>query len=156
VRWVRLDGVHVTLRFLGATEPERVGGVADAVERAARGHGPFGAVIAGAGAFPSPTRPRTLWLGLAEGRDALAELATAVDRELVALGWPPSDREFRPHLTLARADGRREGPRAAQLLHHRSANVRIGFGVDRVVLFESVTGGGRARYVPIREVPLGG
>ena len=81
-------------------------------------------------------------------------LASALDAELEGLGWPPSDRDFRPHLTLARADGRREGPRAAQLLHHRAANVAIPFTVDRVVLFESVTGGGPARYVPVREAAL--
>jgi 2'-5' RNA ligase len=155
VRWVRLEGVHVTLRFLGATDPARVEAIGDAVERAARGHGRFRTVVAGAGAFPSASRPRTLWLGLTSGRDELAALAASLDGELAALGWPLPDRPFRPHLTLGRADGRREGPRAAQLLHHRAANVEIPFGVDRLVLFESVTGGGRARYVPIREASLG-
>ena len=155
VRWVRLEGVHVTLRFLGATEPSRVDAVGDAVVRAARGHTGFPTVVSGAGAFPSPSRPGTLWLGLSRGHEELAALAASVDEELVALGWPPPDRPFRPHLTLARADGRREGPRAAQLLHHRTANVAIPFEVDRVVLFESVTGGGPARYVPVREAALG-
>ena len=155
VRWVRLEGVHLTLRFLGPTDPDRVDSIAAALERAAREHHAFPAVVSGTGAFPSPSRPRTLWLGLSRGREELAGLAASLDAELERLGWSPPDRDFRPHLTLARADGRREGPRAAKLLHHRAANVAIPFSVDRVVLFESVTGGGRARYVPVREALLG-
>jgi len=156
VRWIRLEGLHLTLRFLGATDPARVDEVGAAVARAAGGHRPFEASISGAGAFPSPARPRTLWLGVEAGQADLGDLARLVDGELAGLGWPADDRPFRPHLTLGRADGRREGPMAARLLAERARHVEVRFAVDRVVLFESVTGGGPARYVPLHEARLAG
>ena len=106
VRWVRLDGLHVTLRFigptLGATDPD-CGGCRCARRRPAGA--PFEVGLAGAGAFPDPVRPRALWLGIGAGAAELAALTVAVDRELASRGWPPEDRPFRPHLTLARSDG---------------------------------------------------
>ena len=67
IRWVRMDGLHLTLRFLGPTSVERAAAVEAAVRSAAAGQRPFRVVIHGAGAFPSLTRPRALWLGLVEG-----------------------------------------------------------------------------------------
>lgn len=124
--------------------------------RAVAGHGPIDVMVGGAGAFPSPVRPRTLWLGIPGGAPELAALAAQVSAELEPLGWPPDDRPFRPHLTLARADGRREGPLVAAVLAERAAAFRVAFSVRTVVLFESVTGGGPARYVPRHTLALEG
>jgi RNA 2',3'-cyclic 3'-phosphodiesterase len=158
VRWVRTDGLHLTLRFLGPTPLDQVDAVAAAAAQTATeaAQAPFEVVIGGAGAFPSPGRPRTLWLGIERGADELAALAAALDERLVPLGWPPEDRPFRPHLTLARADGRRAGPATAQALIEAAAPLRVPFEADRLVLFESVTGGGPARYLPRFEAGLGG
>jgi RNA 2',3'-cyclic 3'-phosphodiesterase len=155
VRWVRLDGLHLTLRFLGPTSEERVAAVARSVDAAAAGRAPVDIEIGGGGAFPSPSRPRTIWLGLIRGKDQLADLARAVDTELTTAGWEPQERPLRAHLTLARADGRREGPAVARRLIERASALRVPFRADRLVLFESVTGGGPARYVARHEARLG-
>lgn len=155
VRWVRLDGLHLTLRFLGPTPPERIEPTAMAVRAAANESGPLRLTIAGAGTFPPGARPRTLWLGLGDGLEALAALATTTDRALRAAGWSFDDRPLRPHLTLARSDGLPAGPLVAARLVTAIADRSIVAEIDRVGLFESVTGGGPARYVPIDEVPLG-
>jgi 2'-5' RNA ligase len=155
VRWVRLDGLHVTLRFLGPTAGDRIDSLGDAVRRIAARNEPFETAIAGAGAFPSSGRPRTLWLGIDDGNGALASLARDLDDELEQLGWERQDRPFRPHLTLARADGVRAGPASAAALRSAADGLRLSSRVDRVVLFESLTGGGPARYVPLQDVALG-
>ena len=67
VRWVRLDGLHLTLRFIGPTLEDRVDAARAAVRTAARSADPFDISIGGAGAFPPSGRPRALWLGLREG-----------------------------------------------------------------------------------------
>jgi RNA 2',3'-cyclic 3'-phosphodiesterase len=155
VRWVRMDGLHLTLRFLGPTAANQVGGIETALDAAAATGVPFEVTIGGAGAFPSPARPRTLWLGL-EDPDALLErLAGELDARLAAAGWPPVERPFRAHLTLARADGRRSGPATAAALIRRATAFRTAFTADRLVLFESLTGGGPARYVAQHEALLG-
>ena len=155
VRWVRLDGLHVTLRFLGPTLEDKVAAVGRAVEAVAAVSDPFDVCLAGAGAFPNPDRPRALWLGVDEGADALSALAARLDAELVRLGWPSDGRPFRAHLTLARSDGVRAGPRLARRLMEAADGFRATWRAEAMVLFESRTGGGPARYVPLVEAPLG-
>lgn len=155
VRWVRLDGLHVTLRFLGPTPGARVDAVESAVRRAAAGGDPFTIRISGADAFPPTGRPRTLWLDLDDGADRLAELASRLDDELALDGWDRERRPFRAHLTLARADGVRAGPATVAALRAAAATIAIESAIDRLILFESITGDGRARYVPRAEAPLG-
>ena len=155
MRWVRLDGLHLTLRFLGPTPDERIEAARVAVQAAGTTMGPFDVEIGGAGTFPPRGRPRALWLGVRAGVEALAGLAAEVDRALVGAGWPPETRPFRAHLTLARADGVAAGSRIGDRLVETAAELRIGARVDKICLFESLTGGGPARYEPLELVELG-
>jgi 2'-5' RNA ligase len=155
VRWVRLDGLHLTLRFLGPTLDHRIGAVLDAVRTTAAAGHPFEVTIGGAGTFPNDTRPRALWLGVRSGGEDLATLAASIDRALVGAGWPAESKPFRAHLTLARADGVPAGARVASRLIEAAAGLRIVGSIDRIGLFESLTGGGPARYEPIEMVRLG-
>jgi 2'-5' RNA ligase len=156
VRWVRLDGLHLTLRFLGPTPEERVERTADAVRAVAEAAaGPIAMELGGAGTFPPQGRPRALWLGIVEGAEALGDLATQLDAALTSAGWPSDHRPFRAHLTLARSDGVAAGPLVADRLARTMSERRIPVLVDRLGLFESVTGGGPARYVPVASAPLG-
>src|SRR4029077_14279358 len=74
VRWVRLDGLHLTLRFIGPTLDPRIPHAVDAVRAAGASAEPFDLAIGGAGVFPTHGRPRALWLGLREGEAALTGL----------------------------------------------------------------------------------
>jgi RNA 2',3'-cyclic 3'-phosphodiesterase len=155
VRWVRLDGLHLTIRFLGPTREDDLPDVATAVDRTARRLAPFDVAIAGGGAFPSVARPRALWLGVAEGAAELGAAAAALDDELAVAGWSRDDRPFRAHLTLARSDGVRAGPQVARRLIDAAADFRATFRTESLVLFESISGGGPARYVPLHESAIG-
>lgn len=154
VRWVRMDGLHLTLRFLGPTDPGRLPEARAAVTSAAEGLRQFEVGLAGAGAFPSPVRPRVLWLGLGLGVDDLDELTSRLSMTLAEHGWPHDDRPVRPHLTLARSDGVAAGSLVAGRLLAAAADLDLRWIADRVVLFESQTGGGPARYLRLLEVPL--
>jgi 2'-5' RNA ligase len=154
VRWVRMDGLHVTVRFLGPTEPDRIAPARAAVEAAAAGFPPFELGLAGAGAFPNTARPRVLWLGLAQGLEPLDDLTRRVAQALAEQGWPHDDRPARPHLTLARSDGVASGALVAGRLIAAAAILDLRWTADRLVLFESLTGGGPARYVPLLDLPL--
>jgi 2'-5' RNA ligase len=156
VRWVRLDGLHLTLRFLGPTPESRITATTEAIDAVARGvDGPIQMELAGSGTFPSARRPRTLWIGVSAGMEPLAGLAAATEAALVEAGWPADPRPFRPHLTLARSDGIAAGPLVAERLAAAMADRRIEAALDRIGLFESVTGGGPARYVPVLLRTLG-
>ena len=152
VRWVRLDGLHLTLRFLGPTPEDRIGPTIDAVQAATAGPdapGPFEIVLGGAGAFPERGRPRAIWIGLTAGVTELDTLSARLGGALTTAGWEPDDRPFRPHLTLARSDGLAAGPIVADRLSAAMVGRSIGTTADRIVLYESQTGGGPARYVPL-------
>jgi RNA 2',3'-cyclic 3'-phosphodiesterase len=155
VRWVRLDGLHLTLRFLGPTEEEGLSDVAAAVGRAAAATSQFDIGIGGAGAFPSVVRPRALWLAVTAGAAELGVAARTLDDHLADVGWPRDDRPYRAHVTLARSDGVRAGPAVARRLIAAAATFEASFRAESLVLFESVSGGGPARYEPLHEARLG-
>lgn len=155
IRWVRVDGLHLTLRFLGPTPEERQPPLEAAADALARADTPFGVTLAGGGAFPSLARPRSLWVGVSRGADRLATLADGLTAAAGECGLVLDTRPFAPHLTIGRTDGVRLGPSAAQALEQAAAALEIQFMVDRVVLFRSLLGGGPARYEPLHEARLG-
>ena len=94
--------IHLTLRFLGPLDPERVqaaGAAADALRGA-----PCTLRLDQAGGFP---RARVLWCAPTRLPPALRDLAAGLEAALAARGFAPEPRPWRPHLTLAR---RFEGP----------------------------------------------
>jgi len=99
-RWVRLEGAHVTLKFIGEVPDELAENIRLAL---AEIHDlpPVDLRFEGLGFFPNAKRPRVLWAGIEAG-PALAELAAAVAGRLAPLGIEGEAREFRPHVTLAR------------------------------------------------------
>jgi 2'-5' RNA ligase len=99
--WVRPGALHLTLKFLGDVEEGALSDLRGAVRRAAAGVPPFRFETTGLGAFPSPRRPRVIWLGV-EPDEPLFDLAEAVERELSELGFPRERRPFRPHITIGR------------------------------------------------------
>lgn len=137
LKWVDPAGFHLTLKFLGPVAPDRLRRTWQAVEEALDGTCGFCVRFAGVGAFPSLRRPRVVWAGVAAGAAELQSLAERVERACVALGFPPEDRPFQPHLTLGRA--RRPAPLpalAAAIDRLREEDFGESW-VDRVLLMKS-------------------
>ena len=156
IRWVRIDGLHLTLRFLGPTPEGRRAPLEAAAEKIGGVTAPFEVGLGGGGAFPSIARPRSLWVGVGQGAEQLAELAQRLTAAAGECGLVLDTRPFTPHLTIARTDGVRLGPTAALTLAHAAEALDIRFEVDRFTLFRSLLGGGPARYEPLHEARLGG
>ncbi len=156
IRWVRMDGLHLTLRFLGPTPDDRRAPLQTGLDALAASDEPFEVVLRGGGAFPSLSQPRSLWVGVATGADRLASIADGLTSAAAECGLVLDTRPFTPHLTIGRTDGVRLGPVAAQVLEEAADALDVQFTVDRVVLFRSILGGGPARYEPLHEARLGG
>jgi 2'-5' RNA ligase len=152
VAWVARDNVHLTLKFLGAVELERVDAIAGALAGAAAGCHGFDLTVRGLGAFPTPRRPRVLWAGVDQGAAQVAALARRVDEALVALGFAPEPRAFTAHATL----GRLRVPQAeARLIEALARGGTFGRQrVDRLVLMRSRLSPHGARYTELAEAPL--
>jgi 2'-5' RNA ligase len=152
VKAVDSDILHVTLKFLGDTDPRQLGDVGQAVQAAAAGRSAFQLRIAGLGAFPTPARPSVVWAGLEEA-EPLVEIATDLETSLEALGFACESRPFHPHLTLARVRSRPPGELGALLRDQATRN----FGsakIDTVELMQSDLGPGGPRYTALARAKL--
>ena len=99
-RWVRTDNLHITLKFIGEVQPEKLGDIRVALS-AVHSDRSVTLDFRGVGFFPNERRPRVFWAGV-EASANLERLARDIDRSLEKLGVPPEKRPFSPHLTLAR------------------------------------------------------
>jgi len=97
----RAENVHVTMKFLGDVQEDRVGSIMGAIAEATSGFASFEAKIVGTGAFPGPRNPRVLWVGIEDG-GAMGRIADAIDERISALGFERERRAFTPHITIAR------------------------------------------------------
>ena len=87
VKWVSVDGIHLTLKFLGNIDREKVSPIAEAMEEAVQGVSPFRLEAGGLGAFPSPGRPQVIWVAVGGEVEKLVSLQRGIDHSLVALGF---------------------------------------------------------------------
>lgn len=97
VNWVHKKNLHVTLKFMGDVEEDKV----DDIKAALRSikFNKFKLKLSGLGFFPDERKPRVIWTGL-EPALPLLELQQMVDSAL--LSQFPSEQRFQAHLTLGR------------------------------------------------------
>ncbi len=147
VRWVRSEGYHVTLRFLGSVESAVVPALVTAVQSELAAAKPFEVVLGAPHAFPSARQPRVVVVAV-EPEAPLAALAERIEAGVVAAGLPAERRRFRAHLTLGRVRSRRLPVLAAEPLATGPLAVR------EVVLFRSDLDRDGSRYTPLAQLPL--
>ena len=154
VAWVRLEGLHVTLKFLGYVPAEQIAAIGDALAGIAERHRPFRLSVARIGGFPSPRRPRVVWAGVEAGVEEMSALAREVEDAMAALGFAREERPFQPHLTLGRVKAPEGIERLAAAM---GAHAEEQFGEARVaemVLMRSDLSPQGAHYTALRRVPL--
>jgi len=147
-RWTRVEGMHVTLKFIGQIDPERCERIIAALA-GIQADAPVDLRFQGVGFFPSERRPRVFWCGI-EASPNLRELVADIERTLVPLGIPAEKREFVPHLTLSRFDS----PHGLGQLVERSHELRsLDLGrtqQEQFHLFESVLKRSGAEYAKLK------
>jgi 2'-5' RNA ligase len=157
VRWTRPEGIHLTLKFLGDTPPEKLPDIKQALAAVAR-HAPACAFTAeGLGCFPNPRRPRVVWVGVHEPTGRLEALQNAIEEVMNPLGYPPEKRGFSPHLTLGRT-GRRASAGDVAQVGEIVVNTTVGqlaeVTADRFALIRSVLKPTGAEYTTLQEFLL--
>ncbi|MFW5742070.1 MAG: RNA 2',3'-cyclic phosphodiesterase [Spirochaetota bacterium] len=157
VRWVRDENLHVTLEFLGATDPTRIDDLVGAMRHAASStDGPIGLDLAAPGAFPDVRRPRTLWISVTDPNRELARLEAELRHGLTEQGYELDARPFRPHITIGYVRKRAGAAQRRGIGDAiREADVRRrAFRASALLLVESVPGPGGSRYTDLRTVAL--
>ena len=148
---------HLTLLFLGEIPRERVEPISAALLPVSAATAPFHATLEGVGAFPSPDRPRVVWVGVTEGHAELTALATRVQTALAGEGDPTRRNSFSPHLTLFRVRSPTDYRRARELLEGTvPPPMPRRFPVGEFVLKESELSSRGATHRTVRTFPLMG
>ena len=101
IKWVDPNILHITLKFLGDTQTEQIGAISQILKQIATQFKPFEFIIQKTGVFRSLRDPRVIWFGI-DGAETMAKIAAAIEKELAPLGFPPENKDFKPHLTLGR------------------------------------------------------
>ncbi len=155
-RWLRPDQLHVTVRFLGGTDPGATPVIAHAMTAVAREARPFElATGPGAGDDHRGRGGGVAWLTLLEGRGLVRDLCAGLDPllPLEALASPALRPPPQAHLTIAR---KASSGLIGALRDERLGPTRIAWTAQRMVLFRSFTGTpAGSTYEPLAEEPLG-
>lgn len=150
VRWVRPEGVHLTLQFLGDVPRTQVPAIEQALRDACAGARPTEVHTAGVGVFPNPNRPRVLWIGLEGDLQPLFDVERAIGRALSPLGYKP-DKPFNPHMTLGRVRDHIRPDEAAAIAKALADAAKhppppVDFTADSVSLMQSTLQPGGSQY----------
>jgi RNA 2',3'-cyclic 3'-phosphodiesterase len=151
VRWVRRDGLHVTLKFLGEIEKETAWRIKDMIPGIRTDYAPFAASISGIDAFPNRRRARVIVVKLGDGIESIKNIFNDIEEGLIKLDIEPEGREYTPHITLGRVK------ESQPLLEKDIVPMEEKrFILDRVVLFQSTLTKEGAQYTPQWDIKLGG
>lgn len=157
VKWEPAHKLHLTLKFLGEVPNVEVYSICREVQKAVKGLAPFPFCLKGAGAFPKVERPRSIWLGVDEGREALIRLAQQVDVAMQRLGFPRELRPFVPHLTLGRVQRTTvELADLTRLIRQYDASDAGKTFVRHVTIFASQMARTGSQYTVLATAPLEG
>lgn len=159
VRWAAVEGLHLTLAFLGELDDDRLADAEQAAVVAAREGAPFALRLTHLGSFGPAHSPRVIWAGVSGNPDALSALGNLQVRltsELEMRGFPPEERPFAPHLTLARVNEPLPPETARELpaLLAAAASERADFTVREICVMKSERLRTGARYTCLRACAL--
>ena len=101
IRWVPSENMHLTLKFLGNISPANLDMVTQMIRAEADSCQPFVMQVGGLGSFPSPKRPRVIYIGL-QAPAELEALQHGIESATTRLGYESEERSFSPHLTVGR------------------------------------------------------
>jgi 2'-5' RNA ligase len=153
IKWVDPGQLHITLHFLGNTSPQQVAAVGKILEKTVPGFACPEVVFGGLGLFRNLRDPRVLWIGMDPG-DTLPGVKQALDRELDRIGFPPEDREFKPHLTLARIKFIKNRDALERLLSSYGDTSFQRDRISEIIFYESILRPEGPQYIPLKRVPF--
>ncbi len=154
VKWAEPHNLHLTLKFLGATDREKIPEIKKALDALSRGQKSFVAQLDRLGVFGPPSAPRVIWAGLRD-ETPLRKIALAVEKGLLPLGFPQEARRFQAHLTLGRIRSSRNRVALADLLANAQETFKEeAMRVDNIALFESLLDAAGPVYNDLHRIRL--
>ena len=154
LKWIREDNIHITIKFFGEIEKEKLDCISESLEflQCSKFKLSTNSLI---GAFPKLSNPRVIWVGISdEARKKLVAIYDQVEEISDKCGFPKEKRKFSPHLTIARV------PKYLQIKSDFWSSCKnvskkeISNLVDSIQLMQSVLKPQGAEYSIIKEYAL--
>ena len=157
VRWVRPQGIHITVVFMGDVREEDIAAIGNEVGKVCSEFAPFHASLKGMGCFPNCRNPRVIWIGLEGEIERMSNFREDLQRRLVPFGVKAEKRGFNPHLTLGRfkKPSRDESEIGKLIDKHKDLTSPV-CSLHELVLFKSDLKPGGAIYTKMLSCPLSG
>lgn len=154
IKWVKKEGMHLTLKFLGEIEEEKIPKIEAALSAISKMYSPFPFRLKGTGTFPPGKKnPRVIWIGI-EGGQTLKELQAQLEEELEKLDLPREKREFHPHLTLGRVKIQSHLGGVLSQLEREKETTFGEMKVNKITFFQSILKPTGAEYKALSEFEL--
>ena len=157
VRWVRTEGIHLTVVFMGDIPESNISPMGGQIGGVCAGYGPFTISLKNMGCFPNSRNPRVLWIGVEGDLERMSRFRDEIQRKLVPFGIQEEKRDFRPHLTLGRF--KKPGKKVAEtekLLLNYKGLTSPACSLKELIFFKSDLRPGGAVYTKMRSFPLSG
>lgn len=145
-----MSSIHLTLKFLGDVTPNKLDRVLAAAEKAIGRETVFSLAGVELGCFPNFKQPRVIWVGVGGDTAQLYQLQAAVERHVAPLGYP-SEKRFRPHLTIGRVKttDKAQKQQIGQIVEAHNTLQIAEWGCQSVTVMESILKPSGAEYHPI-------
>ena len=114
LKLIKSQNIHLTIRFLGDIHPPMVDAIYEEMKQIS--FTPFEIELEGLGAFPKPSYPRIVWVGIRKGANELIDVFEQLEPRLRGLGFKADTKGLNPHLTIARVRTGRNKIRLAELI----------------------------------------
>jgi 2'-5' RNA ligase len=155
VKWVKLENIHLTLKFLGDLEEKRLESVSEALEKCRPRMAPSTSCLRAIGAFPNLRHPKILWGALDDSSEELKTIVDILEGELAKIDMPKEDRPFKPHLTFGRVRSSANLQSLTQAIREISFEDKLRQISDKVILYKSTLTSQGPVYEVLREFILG-
>jgi len=154
IKWVGENQMHLTLKFLGNIEQDRVQVISGALKSIADNFKGFNIRLSKIGAFPNLRRPRVIWLDIDKGAEELKSLSNKIEIELEKIGFKKEKREFKAHLTLGRVRSLKVIENLEKIINETDFQPPNEIKIDKLILFQSTLTPKGAIYTPLSECPI--
>jgi 2'-5' RNA ligase len=155
VRWVRVENIHLTMKFLGDIEEIEIESIESVLRDSVKMQTPLTLSAKGVGVFPGIRRPRVLWVGIHDHETGLAGLQKSIENQLHRIGYSKEGRPFKGHLTVGRAKGYVDERKLKEALDSFLAFESSPFSVNEFFMFRSVLKPDGPEYTKLIRIPLG-
>jgi len=153
IKWIEPENLHLTLFFFGDTDEEIIPSVSSALVRSTSNFNEFKLDFVSLGVFKNLKNPKVLWVGV-EGFQVLAKIKRALEKEIISLGFKMEERDFVPHLTLARPKLIENKKKLGEWLDRYKNRIIQEVKITKLVYYESILTREGPIYKPIQVVKL--